>query len=195
MSGIKYYQLTKGEELPDEFCAVRDIDGEPSEYTFYVPEAENVKLREERDHWHVEQIHAYGNWEDAYRRAVELDAENAKLRELAVFQSVIFKHMSTCPTTDCQVCPVNDECAESVHLEGLLGIDDKETSWLVQWRSEDAADVRAENDKLRELVKLMHMTIKDLQEAFDASVVVGGVELSAEYFEAEYMRELGVEVE
>lgn len=46
MSGIKYYQLTKGEELPDEFCAVRDIDGEPSEYTFYVPEAENVKLRE-----------------------------------------------------------------------------------------------------------------------------------------------------
>lgn len=44
---------------------------------------ENAKLREERDHWHVEQIHAYGNWEDACRRAVELDAENAKLRELA----------------------------------------------------------------------------------------------------------------
>ena len=46
MGGIKYYQLTKGEELPDEFCAVRDVDGEPSEYTFYVPEAENAKLRE-----------------------------------------------------------------------------------------------------------------------------------------------------
>lgn len=46
MSGIKYYQLTKGEELPDEFCAVRDIDGEPSEYTFYVPESENAELRE-----------------------------------------------------------------------------------------------------------------------------------------------------
>lgn len=81
-----------------------------------------------------------------------LQAENSMLRELAVLQSVIFKHMSTCPTTDCQVCPVNDECAESVHLEGVLGIDDKETSWLVQWRSEDAADVRAENAELREQI-------------------------------------------
>ena len=46
MGGIKYYQLAKGEELPDEFCAVRDVGGEPSEYTFYVPEDENRKLRE-----------------------------------------------------------------------------------------------------------------------------------------------------
>lgn len=43
---IKYYHLAKDEELPDEFCAVRDIGGEPSEYTFYVPESENAKLRE-----------------------------------------------------------------------------------------------------------------------------------------------------
>ena len=43
---IKYYRLAKDEEPPDEFCAVRDIGGEPSEYTFYVPEAENAKLRE-----------------------------------------------------------------------------------------------------------------------------------------------------
>lgn len=85
-----------------------------------------------------------------------IEAENAKLRELAVLQSVIFKHMSTCPTTDCQVCPVNDECAESVHLEGLLGIDGKETNWLVQWRSEDATDVRAENAKLRKLVQYIY---------------------------------------
>jgi len=42
---IKYYQLAKDEELPDEFCAV-SVDGEPSEYTFYVPETENAKLRE-----------------------------------------------------------------------------------------------------------------------------------------------------
>lgn len=90
MSGIKYYQLTKGEELPDEFCAVKDVDGEPSEYTFYVPEAENAKLKE--------------------------------------------------------------------------------------------------------LAKLMHETIKDLQETFDASVVVGGVELSAEYFETE-LNKLGIEVD
>lgn len=42
---------------------------------------ENAKLREERDHWRVEQVHAYGNWEDTYKRASELEAENAKLRE------------------------------------------------------------------------------------------------------------------
>lgn len=35
MSGIKYYRLGENEELPDEFCAVRDVNGEPSEYTFY----------------------------------------------------------------------------------------------------------------------------------------------------------------
>lgn len=43
---IKYYHLAKDEELPDEFCAVSDVGGEPSEYTFYVPESEVVKLRE-----------------------------------------------------------------------------------------------------------------------------------------------------
>lgn len=43
---IKYYRLAKGEEMPDEFCAVRDMGGEPSEYVFYGPEAENAKLRE-----------------------------------------------------------------------------------------------------------------------------------------------------
>lgn len=43
---IKYYQLAKDEALPDEFCAVSDVGGEPSEYTFYVPESEAAKLRE-----------------------------------------------------------------------------------------------------------------------------------------------------
>lgn len=43
---IKYYQLAKDEELPDEFCAIRDVGGEPSEYTFYVPESDVAKLRE-----------------------------------------------------------------------------------------------------------------------------------------------------
>ena len=45
-------------------------------------ESENAKLREERDHWHVEQVHAYGNWKDAHKRVIELEAENAKLLEL-----------------------------------------------------------------------------------------------------------------
>lgn len=42
---IKYYQLAKDEELPEEFCAVRDMGGEPSEYVFYVPESNVAKLR------------------------------------------------------------------------------------------------------------------------------------------------------
>ena len=43
---IKYYRLAKDEEPPEEFCAVRDMGGEPSEYAFYVPESEVAKLRE-----------------------------------------------------------------------------------------------------------------------------------------------------
>jgi hypothetical protein len=43
---IKYYRLAKDEEPPEDFCAVRDVGGEPSEYVFYVPERENAKLRE-----------------------------------------------------------------------------------------------------------------------------------------------------
>lgn len=50
-----------------------------------VLEAENAKLREERNHWHVEQVHAYSNWEDAHKRATELGLENAKLRELVQY--------------------------------------------------------------------------------------------------------------
>lgn len=125
---IKYYGLAKGEEPPDEFCAVRNVNGEPSEYTWYERMSDS-----ERELW---VSFTQSDWfaGSEYRK---LQAENAKLRELAVLQSVIFKHMSTCPTTDCHVCPVNDECAESVYLEGVLGIDDKETSWRVQCRSKN----------------------------------------------------------
>ena len=56
----------------------------PEDVFAYLPaiEAENAKLREERNHWHVEQVHAYSNWENAYRRVSELESENAELREL-----------------------------------------------------------------------------------------------------------------
>jgi hypothetical protein len=48
---IKYYHLAKGEIPPEEFCAVRDVGGEPSEYVFYVPESDVAKLRELVDAW------------------------------------------------------------------------------------------------------------------------------------------------
>lgn len=44
--------------------------------------AENDKLCSECDYWRVEKVHAYSNWEDTYKYAVKLKAENAKLREL-----------------------------------------------------------------------------------------------------------------
>lgn len=82
MSGIKYYRLAKGEEMPDEFCIIRDIHGEPSEYAFYVPEAENVKLRKERDRL-LMNASPTANELRRVRAAWEKDrAENAKLREL-----------------------------------------------------------------------------------------------------------------
>lgn len=114
------------------------------------------ELCRQRDFYYKQDVE---NGERAQCAINAMNAENAKLRKLAVLQSVIFKHMSTCPTTDCQACPVNEECAESVHLEGVLGIDDKETSWLVQWRSEDAADVRDENAKLRKMNNTMWLII------------------------------------
>ena len=77
MGGIKYYQLAKGEELPDEFCAVRDIGGEPSEYTFYAPEAENVKLRELVDELYP--LADYGAVDDS-----ELDRAHDLMRELGI---------------------------------------------------------------------------------------------------------------
>ena len=84
MGGIKYYQLAKDEELPDEFCAVRDIDGEPSEYTFYVPEAENAKLRElVRDMWFWGyEGHMDGKSQEWQMK--HIDGVLARMRELGV---------------------------------------------------------------------------------------------------------------
>ena len=48
---IKYYHLAENEIPPEEFCAVRDVGGEPSEYVFYVPESDVAKLRELVDAW------------------------------------------------------------------------------------------------------------------------------------------------
>lgn len=79
---IKYYQLAKDEELPEEFCAVRDVGGEPSEYVFYVPESEVAKLRED-----LEDQEGYDQMlRDRLRQQTELcvkaEAENARLHKL-----------------------------------------------------------------------------------------------------------------
>lgn len=75
--------------------------------------------------------------------------ESAKLRELVSLLCVIDKYIGICGDIDCNKCPVSSECAESVYLEGLLGIDAKETSWRVQWRIEDAMDIQTENKNLQ----------------------------------------------
>lgn len=99
------------------------------------------------------------------RARTDLLAENAKLRELVVLWSVINKHMSLCATTDCEQCPVREECGESVYLEGLLGIDPKGLSWRMQERMAGATDVQAENAKLRDLVLGMMICSDDSEEA------------------------------
>ena len=70
---IKYYRLAKDEELPEEFCVVRDVGGEPEEYTWYEPMDSF-----DRELW---SIIGRSDWvaESEYRK---LKAENAKLREL-----------------------------------------------------------------------------------------------------------------
>lgn len=78
-----------------------------------------------------------------------------------------------------------------------FGMDGNVKLWLHENSATLLLDMCDELDakfaKLKELAKLMHETIRDLQETFDASVVVGGVELSAEYFETE-LNKLGIEV-
>lgn len=75
MSGIKYYRLMAGDELPDEFCVVRDVNGEPEEYTWYEP-VDSF----DRELW---DIFKKSDWVAAseYRK---LKTENTKLRELVV---------------------------------------------------------------------------------------------------------------
>ena len=119
----------------------------------------------------------------------QLMEENAKLRELVGLWSVINKHMSLCATTDCGQCPVREECAESVYLEGLLGIDLKGLSWRVQERMAETTDVQAENAKLRELTKEMFYSLLNVaggrrtMTACEAQNIMGR------------MRDLGIEVD
>lgn len=78
----------------------------------------------------------------------------------------------------------NDEYINSrdyVSKELYESISDANTAW------------QTENAKLRELARQMHKAVRELQNAFDASVVIGGVELSAEHFEVE-LNKLGIEV-
>lgn len=43
--------------------------------------AERDELRKECSRWHVEQVHAYGNWEDVHEYAKKLEAERDELRD------------------------------------------------------------------------------------------------------------------
>ena len=114
MSGIKYYKLAKDEELPDEFCAVRDIDGEPSEYTFYVLEAENAKLKAENAKLkETFLMHTCYYYDEQHNRCNcyvnenlnELLDKNTKLQELA--QDVIAFLDDIDP---CRHCGYDAEC-------------------------------------------------------------------------------------
>ena len=122
----------------------------------------------------------------AAREISVLKAENAKLYDDLLFAQRIIGQISH---EGFELIDENEKLRDDLETQREVATDNTRRNMREYKR------VRDENDKLRELVKLMHMTIKDLQEAFDASVVVGGVELSAEYFEAEYMRELGIEAD
>lgn len=95
---IKYYHLAKDEEPPDEFCAVRDIGGEPSEYTFYAPETENAKLQETLQRRNEQ----FGIMTELWVKQV---FDNAKLRELVRDVHSLHWHGA-----DCTECPWFDEC-------------------------------------------------------------------------------------
>ena len=75
---IKYYHLAKDETPPEEFCAIKDVGGEPSEYTFYVLEAENAQLRQQL----ADVTESMGRIEERCAEMRELCADMS--RELAI---------------------------------------------------------------------------------------------------------------
>lgn len=115
---IKYYNLAKDEELPEEFCAVRNVNGEPSEYTWYERMSDF-----ERELW---VLFNQSDWfaGSEYRK---LQAENAKLREERDYYKALWEHATV---TDCELRRVraawkedrekNDKLRES--LERATGI-------------------------------------------------------------------------
>lgn len=134
---IKYYQLAKDEELPDEFCAVRDVGGEPSEYTFYVPEVENAKLREQADFEHFqlgEMKRAACMMLDDFvalkNRNARLATEYAKLRKyVCKALSAISSYCDCCPYVDCgcdtETVPLHEGCKAFEELSELgVEVDD-----------------------------------------------------------------------
>lgn len=121
---IKYYQLAKDEELPDEFCAVRDVGGEPSEYTFYVPEDENTNLRE-RITTQKQTIESYRDESREWREVADhAQVENAKLRgqyEAAIddYRSEVAKLRELCG----YLLPFAKSCGAEHPLMRELGIE------------------------------------------------------------------------
>lgn len=96
------------------------------------------ELQSEVNHWRTEQVHAYGNWEDAYKRIVELEANNGTLwHELfgtperaarMLEESCHLLHgLKVDGWVSCAGCPVYekdadvDDCCYSELLEWLRG--------------------------------------------------------------------------
>lgn len=52
-----------------------------------------------------------------------LMSENADLRRLSTVNAKLFFMMNECYKTNCPDCEARVLCAESVHLEGIYGID------------------------------------------------------------------------
>lgn len=88
------------------------------------------------DHWRTEQVHAYGNREDAYKRVVELEANNGtRWHELFGTPERAAKTVSAMCSHgiwSCDGCPLFDEGVE--HCESELG----DTPSLLEWLRGDA---------------------------------------------------------
>ena len=130
-------------------------------------DAENAKLRGERDHWHVEQVHAYGNWEDAYKLASELEAENAELRQ--------------------QLADVTESMGRVEERRAKTFEVGKR--WMAK-----AARFESENTKLRELVREL-WTYAEQELLCDENCSYGAVCDWRDCVFERRMRELGVEVD
>ena len=98
------------------------------------------ELQSEVNHWRTEQVHAYGNWEDAYKRVIELEANNGtRWHELfgtpeRAARTMIDKQLTYDVLDQCDECPhQTDECFEP---SGKCAMQEHDA--LLEWLRGDA---------------------------------------------------------
>lgn len=85
----------------------------------------------EANHWKVEQTHAYGNWEDAYKRVTELEANNGtRWHDLFGTPERAARTLVRFSPLACSYCALYSTCGDDQDKDCLLCDYDALLEWL-----------------------------------------------------------------